>query len=193
MYGVWTVIGSALGALALTTMIVTLSKDSAPYKGIVKPALTRDLGNLMFALTMLWGYTSISQYLIIWSGNLPEYTSYFVNRSQGGWNAIGMALVLGQFFIPFMALITPRTKAVAKSLALVSGWILVMRLLDTYQLVMPAFQLSTRPNPMPHWQDFVGVIGLGGLWVYAFSQGVKGAPLMPTYDARLTEADAHAH
>lgn len=193
MYGVWLAIGSALAALSLTVMIVTLSKDSAPYKGVVNSTLTKDLGNLMFALTMLWGYTSISQYLIIWSGNLPEYTSYFVNRSQGGWNAIGMALVLGQFFIPFMALITPRTKAVAKTLALVAGWILVMRLVDTYQLVMPAFQASTRPNPMPHWQDFVGVIGLGGLWVYAFSQAVKGAPLLPKYDARLTEADAHAH
>ena len=35
------------------------------------PAHFHDLGNLMLAFVMLWAYFSFSQYLIIWSGNLP--------------------------------------------------------------------------------------------------------------------------
>lgn len=193
IYGLWLGVGSALAAMALTTLIVTLNKDREPYKGLVTPALSRDWGNLLLAMTMLWAYTSISQYLIIWSGNLAEFTGYFKHRSENGWGVIGLITIIGQFFIPFMALVTPRTKAVAKSLALVCGWILVMRLFDVYQVVVPAFFNFGRPNPIPMWTDIVALVGIGGLWVWAFSTQIARASLLPNYDARLKEADAHAH
>jgi hypothetical protein len=193
IYGVWNVVGAGLMALSVTVLIVTTNKDREPYKGLITPKLTKDLGNLLFALTMLWGYTSLSQYLIIWSGNIPEYTSYFVNRRLEGWQGVGLALILGQFFIPFFALLAPRTKAVASNLAKVAGWILVMRLLDSYYMIMPSFQASSRPTPMPQLWDFVAFIGVGGLWLMGFCLAMKSKKLIPTYDERLFEGDGHGH
>jgi len=189
IYGVWWVVGMALMAFAFVTIIATLNKDKAPYAGIVKPSWTRDMGNLLLTFTMLWGYTSLSQYLIIWSGNLGETISYYVQRSNNHWNAIGMATVLGQFFVPFFALLSPRVKAQSKLLAQICGWILVMRLLDMYYVVMPAM----RDLPLPSFWDLVAIVGIGGLWTWAFSGAVKEAPLLPAYDPRLTEVEAHAH
>lgn len=191
MYGLWWCVQAGWAALAVVLLIVCSNRNREPYKGKVNPGLTRDLGNLGLTLTMLWGYTSISQYLIIWSGNLPEYTKYFVNRSNGNWNAAGFILIIGQFFVPFFALITPRIKAVPASLMKVAAWVLLMRLIEGYYLVMPAF--GNRVTPMPHWQDIVALAGVAGLWVWAFSAAVKGADLMPSYDPRLTEKEAHAH
>ncbi|MBC8066294.1 MAG: hypothetical protein H7Y17_15800 [Chlorobia bacterium] len=188
IYGAWWAVGMTLMAFAFVTAIAALNKNQEPYKGIVTPSWTRDMGNLMLAFTMLWGYTSLSQYLIIWSGNLPEFITYFVNRSKGGWNAIGMATMLGQFFIPFFALLSPRVKAQAPLIAKLCGWILVIRLVDMYYVIMPAM----RGTPMPSFWDFVAVVGVGGAWVYGFTKAVSRAPLMPSYDPRLTEA-VHAH
>ena len=38
----------------------------------------------MLAFVMLWAYFSFSQYLIIWSGNLPEEIAWYLHRLQTG-------------------------------------------------------------------------------------------------------------
>lgn len=189
MYGAWWVVGMGLMALAFVTIIATLNKDKEPYVGLINPSWTRDMGNLLLTFTMLWGYTTLSQYLIIWSGNMTETISFYVQRSSNHWNAIGMATVLGQFFIPFLCLLSPRIKAQSKLLAQLCGWILVLRLIDMYYVIVPAM----RDFPMPSVFDVVALVGIGGLWVSAFSAALRKAPLLPSYDPRLREVEAHAH
>lgn len=188
IYGAWWAVGMSLMAFAFMTAIATLNKQRQPYQGVITSGWQRDVGNLMLAFTMLWGYTTLSQYLIIWSGNLPEFITYFVRRSENSWNAVGLAVMLGQFFIPFFALLVPRVKAQAPLLAKLCGWILVFRLVDMYYVIMPAM----RPSPMPQFWDILAVVGVGGLWVFGFSVAVAKARLMPVYDPRISEA-AHAH
>lgn len=188
IYAFWWIAGMSLMAFAFTTIVATLNKDREPYAGLVTPSWTRDMGNLMLTFTMLWGYTSLSQYLIIWSGNLPETISFYVQRSNNHWNAIGMACVVGQFFVPFLCLLSPRIKAQSQLLSKLCGWILAIRLLDMYYVVMPAM----RETPMPMVWDIVALIGVGGLWSWAFLESTRKAPLMPQYDPRLWE-EAHAH
>ncbi len=48
-----------------------------------------DLGKLMLALVMLWAYLSFSQYLIIYSGNLPQEIIWYIRRLNGGWRWVG--------------------------------------------------------------------------------------------------------
>ena len=188
MYGPWLAVGGALMALAFVTIIATLNADRDPYREVVTKNWQRDMGNLMFTFTMLWGYTTFSQYLIIWSGNVPEYITYFVRRSENRWNAIGLAVMIGQFFVPFLALLSPRIKAQAPMLAKVAGWIIVFRIVDMYYVIIP----SMRATPVPSLWDFVALIGMGGLWAFAFSKAIANRALLPSYDPRLTEA-AHAH
>ena len=38
---------------------------------------------------MLWAYFSFSQFLIIWSGNLPEEIPWYIHRLQSGWRFVG--------------------------------------------------------------------------------------------------------
>ncbi len=46
---------------------------------------------------MLWAYFSFSQYLIIWSGNLPAEIAWYLHRLQTGWRFVGVTA--GRFFI----------------------------------------------------------------------------------------------
>jgi hypothetical protein len=189
IYGAWWGVGSCLMAFAFVTIIAALNKHREPFIGKVTTNWTRDMGNLMLTFTMLWGYTSLSQYLIIWSGNLPEYISYFVRRSENHWNAIGMATLLGQFFIPFFSLLSSRIKAQAPLLAKLCGWILVFRVVDMYYVIMPAMPGR---SVMPVFWDILALVGVGGLWAWGFAKAVGSAPLTPSYDPRIVEA-AHAH
>ena len=51
----------------------------------------------MLAFVMLWAYFSFSQYLIIWSGNLPEEITWYLHRLQTSWRFVGLGLVVFHF------------------------------------------------------------------------------------------------
>lgn len=199
MYGVWQMIGSALGASGLIVVILCLNAKKAPYTEVVGPNLTKDWGNILFMFTMLWAYTSVSQYLIIWNGNLPETASYFARRGVRGWNAIGMVTILGQFLIPWMTLLSPRVKRYPHLLRGIAGWIFVMHIVDVYLAIIPALPhggfhgTGLFPGQNILWEA-LAFLGVGGLWFFAFARGVaETKSLLPTYDTRLQEALLHAH
>jgi len=185
IYGAWFIVGQGLSALAFSTTVLLLAARHKPFADVVTPKLTRDLGNLTFAFVILWAYTSVSQYLIIWSANLPDEVVYYIKRNQGGWQYLSAALIVMQFFLPFLILLSSRVKRYANLLLRVMVFILVMRLVDLYWIIVPAFG---RQTPMVHWLDVTLLVGLGGLWLAWFAGQVSAAPLLPRHDTRLQEA-----
>jgi hypothetical protein len=190
MYAPVFIVGHAFAALCLGVFIVCFFASSEPYRQIVSPKLTLDLGNMMLCLTMFFTYLAFSQYLIIWNGNLPETASYYHTRATGGWIWIGLTMVAAQFFIPFLMLINPTTKRYPNKLMVVAAWIFVVRIIDSYWIVLPAF--PNRVTPMPAFTDALAFIGLGAIWFAVFASQIKKAPLLPVYDQRLKEA-VHSH
>ena len=156
----------------------------------MSPKLTLDLGNMMLTLTLFFSYLSFSQYLIIWSGNVPETASYYHTRAQGGWIWIGLSMVALQFFIPFLMLINPITKRYPNKLMVVAAWIFIVRIIDSYWIVLPAFPNRVTPTPM--LTDLLAFATLGAIWFAVFAGQIKKAPLLPVYDQRLKEA-LHSH
>jgi hypothetical protein len=191
MYAPWFVVGQAFAALCFGVFLVCRFSDRAPYSEIMSPKLTLDLGNMMLALTLFFSYLSFSQYLIIWSGNIPEYTSYYHTRAQGGWIWIGLSMVALQFFIPFLMLINPTTKRYPNKLMVVAAWIFIVRIIDSFWIVLPAF--PNRETPMPLATDATAFIALGAIWLAVFANQTKKASLLPVYDQRLKEALHHSH
>jgi hypothetical protein len=88
MFGISFVVGAGLTALAFHTLLVAQLSRSGAMADIVKSNHLRDLGNLMFAFTMLWGYTAFSQFLLIWYANLKEEVPYYLKRMHGGWGVV---------------------------------------------------------------------------------------------------------
>jgi len=178
IFGVWFITGQALSAVALAALWYA-------GRGGVAPRVLRDLGNLMLAFTLMWAYISLSQYLIIWSGNLPEEASFYLRRSHEGWQALGLLLIIGQFLVPFLALLSGKTKRSPSGLALVALWTLLMRAVDVYWIVSP----SVRPGgALPSLFDLLAFGALGGLWLAAFARGLR-----PTRTARAAIGGAPAH
>lgn len=204
MYGVWMIVASAGAALALCNVIVCVNAKKAPYNTIVHPNLLKDLGNMQFATTMLWGYTTLSQFLIIWNGNIPETTSYFKTRSSdthpagmesNHWGWVGLILILGRFFAPFFALLAPRSKRYPGLLQRICGSIFVMHIVDIYLLVQPSIPGRAIQGPIAGHLAFDALawVTVGAIWFAVFTSQLKKAPLLPKYDSRLQEALQHAH
>ena len=62
---------------------VLLLPDRPPFAGRVTPKHLRDLGGLLLTFVMFWAYMAFSQFLLIWVGNLPEETPWYLLRPRG--------------------------------------------------------------------------------------------------------------
>ena len=151
IFGLLTIAGWGLTSFALTIVVLAMIQGSGGTTEILKPRHFHDLGKLMLAFVMLWAYLSFSQFLIIWSGNLPEEIPWYVKRTTGSWGYIAIALVIGHFVLPFVLLLSQDLKKRGKLLSRVAVFIIGMRLVDLIWLVEPEFRPGTG-FPI-HWLD----------------------------------------
>ncbi len=164
IYGALFMVGQGLAALAFG-IIVTGHCLNASDRGEQTVGRTHDLGNLLLAFTMLWIYMVLSQFLIIWSANLPEENIWYLVRAKGGWKEFGVVMLALQFVIPFFLLLFRALKRNAKSLAKIAMLVFVVRYVELTWLIKPAFHASFSLN----LTDLLLWAGLGGIWLAVFS------------------------
>lgn len=185
IYGVLIIGGQGLSALAFLIIALVWLSRRAPLDRIVAPAHFHDLGNLLLAFVMLWAYFSFSQYLIIWSGNLPAEIAWYLHRLQTGWRAVGLILIVFHFAAPFVVLLSRRVKREPELLLKVAVGILLVRLIDLFWLIAPEFH---QHGVSVSWLDIVLPLTLGSIWLAGFIWQLRGRAILPVHDPQFEEA-----
>jgi hypothetical protein len=184
IYGVLVMGGQALAAMAFLIVVIVWLSRRAPLAGVVVPAHVHDLGNLLLAFVMLWAYFSFSQYLIIWSGNLPEEITWYTHRLQTGWRFVALVLVVFHFVTPFCLLLSRAVKREGMLVVQVAGLILFARLVDLFWLIAPEFH---HDGITVSWQDIVLPLTLGAIWLGCFIWQLRGRAILPVHDPQFDE------
>ena len=185
IFGLLFLIQQALAAIGFVLLLMASMSKTLPMSRIVRKDDIHDYGKFLLTFVMVWAYFSFSQFLIIWSANLPEEIPWYLDRMRHGWEWFSILLIVGQFFLPFFLLLSRDLKRTAGRVAIVGGLVLVMRYVDFYWNVMPALHHET---PMPHWTNLATLVGLGGIWVSLFAAQYKSSPVLPIGDPYLPEA-----
>lgn len=189
IFGLIFMAGQGLSALSFAiALLVILSAEGGPLAGVIGPRHFQDIGKLLLTFTMLWAYFSYSQLLIIWSGNLADEIPWYMARLKGGWQWIGMLLVIFHFALPFALLLSRSFKRRGRTIVRIAALIIVMRFIDLFWMVEPA---PAKPSLHIDWMDILVPIGLGGLWLAMFLFQLKKWPLLPVRDPHLEAAIAH--
>jgi hypothetical protein len=190
IYGVVFLVGQGLLALAFVTRVAICLANRPPLQNVLGAGQLHDLGNLLLAFVMLWAYIAFSQYLIIWSGNLPEENHWYLHRMDHGWGVLAVILIVFHFVVPFLLLLSRITKRRAKILGVVATGILVVRFVDLFWLIVPALHSE---GFHAHWLDLALPVGLGGLWLATFAAGLRRRPLLAEQDPRFAGLADAAH
>ena len=189
IFGILTLGGQGLSTLAFTIVILTLLAKVKPVSDVAQPETFHDLGKLTLAFVMLWAYFNVSQFIIIYQGNLPEEIPWYINRIQGHWEPIGTLVLIGHFVLPFSLLLSRNLKRKNSTLARIALFILVMRVVDITWTIGPIFRTD---GTTIHWLDFALVLALGGLWLPFFFYNLGGRALVPAHDPYFKDSMAHA-
>jgi hypothetical protein len=185
IFGLLFLIQHGLAALSFVILMLAMLGKTEPMSSVIKPVNLHDVAKLLLAFTMIWAYFNFSQFLIIWSANLPEEIPWYLERSTHGWQYVSYGLLIGQFFLPFFLLLSRDLKRTASRVSKVAIWVLVMRYFDFFWNIGPAMH---RESPILNWIDLATVVGVMGLWLAFFAWQYRARPLLPVGDPYLRDA-----
>lgn len=202
IFGILFMGGWGLTAMSFTIICLVVLSRFEPGHSFLTRMHFHDFGKFLLAFTMLWAYFNLSQFLIIWSGNLPEEIPWYMRRMSGGWGWVGASLVILHFALPFMLLLMRRTKRDPRILGMIAGLLFFMHFVDTFYMIAPE---ATRDHSgvNPHHGHFlqgfeilpyIGLpLAIGGVWLWLFIRYLRSRPLLPTGDPFFERAVTHGH
>src|SRR6202795_3198984 len=163
IYGLLFIAGEALSAFCFVVVIETILGKRKPMSEYLNDTEIHDHGKLTFAFVM------------VWAGNLPEEIPWYVRRLHGGWENVGLFLVVFHFAVPFALLLSRQLKREARTLVRLASWLIFMRIVDIFWHIEP----STHATFHVSWLHFTIIAGIGGLWMAYFFHNLRSRPLLP--------------
>jgi len=185
IYGVYYFSGAVVAILSCLILAAALLQATGRLRESITIEHYHDLGKLLFAFVVFWGYIAFSQYMLIWYANIPEETAWYLPRQTGSWRTVSLVLLFGALLIPFLGLISRGPKRRKPMLAFWAAWLLVAHWLDVYYLVMPSLHAEHLPLGL---LDVSLTIGLSGFYLAAVARAARGRSLVPVGDPRLGES-----
>ena len=189
VYGLLFLVGQGYQVLALSIIVAVSLSKGEPFRTILRQTEQHDLGKFTFAFVMLNIYLAFSQFLIIWSGNLPEEIPWYLDRFKGGWGVIITLDFLFHWLIPFTLLLSRDLKRNKKRLVRVCQWMVFAKAFDLFWLIEPNFKDAAR-NLHFSWGilEYVAVpVAMTAFWVAFYCTQLKARPLVQTNDPHVAE------
>ncbi len=197
VYGLLFLVGQGYSVLALGIIVSIALSKAEPFKTILRQTEQHDLGKLTFAFVMLNIYLGFAQFLIIWSGNLPEEIPWYLDRIRGNWGIIITLDFIFHWLIPFSLLLSRDIKRNKKRLTRVCQWMIFAKAFDLFWLIEPNFKDAAR-NLHFSWGilEYAAVpVAMVSFWIAFFCTRLKTRPLVQTNDPHVAEIlePEHAH
>jgi hypothetical protein len=180
IYGAILTAGGVVAAMALAIIglaVVTsgnsyirLPTNDGSIEQIEIGDIFNDLGNLLLSFIMLWTYFAFSQFLIIWSGNLPDEIAWYERRLTTGWGAIALVVGAFCFAMPFLMLLSRDGKRSAKYLRTVATIVLAAYALNMVWTIVPAFEPDDFRSRAT---SICALLSIGGMWLAFYFSHVR--------------------
>ena len=185
IFGVYFFSGVVVGGLATLILTAMALQAAGKLTDSITTEHYHDLGKLLFAFVVFWGYIAFSQYMLIWYANIPEETVWYLVRQTGPWVGVSLVLLFGHLLIPFFGLLSRGVKRCKVSLGFWAVWLLVAHWIDLYWLVMPSLGAKTLPLGLI---DGCLLVGIGGIYLAGLVRLAADCSLVPRKDPRLDES-----
>jgi hypothetical protein len=189
VYGLLFLVGQGYQVLALSIIVVLMLSNDEPYRTILRQTEQHDLGKFTFAFVMLNIYLAFGQFLIIWSGNLPEEIPWYLDRIRGHWGIIITLDFIFHWLIPFTLLLSRDLKRNKKRLIWVCRWMIFAKAFDLFWLIEPNFKDAAR-NLHFSWGilEYAAMpVAMTAFWAAYFCVQLKTRPLVQTNDPHVAE------
>ena len=199
IWGLKFLVGQGYAVLALGILTVIKLSKVEPMRTLLRSTEQHDLGKFAFAFVMLNIYLTFAEFLIIWSGNVPDEIPWYLARIRGGWWTFVSLDFICHWLIPFMLLLSRNLKRDKRRLAAVAIFMILARMIDFFWIIEPNFKDAAGNL---HLAGNLGIlayvtvpVAVVALWGAYFCTTLMARPLVNTNDPHLEEIlePDHAH
>ena len=199
IWGLQFLVGQGYAVLALGILTIILLSRYEPMKTMLRVTEQHDLGKLAFAFVMLNIYLCFAEFLIIWSGNIPDEIPWYLNRIHGGWWYICSLDFICHWLIPFSLLLSRDLKRNKQKMIWLTCFMIFARCVDMFWLIEPNFadaagnlHLANNYGILAYITVPVAVISL---WAAYYMTQLQARPLINVNDPHVEEMlePEHAH
>jgi hypothetical protein len=174
-------------AAIVITFIVLLMHLKGHFPFLNKSHLG-DFSRYIFMLCIIWGYFWFAEFMLIWYGNIPEETAYFLPRIRGeGWRFFFFANIAINWFLPFVLLMPKATAKNAVVLKTVIPFLIAGQFIDLYVQIFP----GTIGEQVLGFQEIGTFVGFAGLFMLVIGWVLSRASLYPVNHPYLEECKHH--
>jgi hypothetical protein len=184
IYGVYIFAGSILSAMAALSLIVVRLRKEGVGGDLLTVEHQHDIGKFLNGFIVFWAYIGFSQFILIYYAAIPEETTFYKLRWQGGWQPVSLTIFIGGFVIPFLLTLSRTAKRTSPILAFAAVWVLVMHYIDLYWLIMPYFDKQMSFS----WVDIAGLLAPLGITAAWIAKRCFADPAYPLRDPYIPEA-----
>lgn len=189
MWGVYIFAGAAWSSMAVLILICYALQRAGYLEGIVTVEHYHIMGKLLLSFTVFWAYIAFDQYFLIWYANIPEEAEYYVMRNTGNWNVLSTLLTICHFFIPFVLLCPRANKRIPGRLAWISGFVVLVHLLDHYIITIPAAEMERAgPTLGSFLLSLICLVAIAAPLAFLFLRNLAKTPLYPLRDPRIVKS-----
>jgi len=188
IWGMLYVGGQGLSAFSFGICVLVMLAQTAPLNRVITEHHFHDLGKLLFAFLMLWAYLSFSQFIIIWSANIPEEIPHYLDRWQNTWKFLSIFIVVGHFIVPYALLLSRDLKRNFMRLRVIATWLLCARVAEYFWHVAPELHKDGMSISL---LDVALPLAIGGVFISLFVSQLGGRSLLPINDPDLEKALHH--
>lgn len=186
LFGWYTFAGMWCSTMVVLVLL-TLYLKKLGYLPRVNESHIHDLGKWTFAISFLWSYLWFSQFMLIWYANIPEETTYYLNRIEN-FQVLYFTMFVINFAFPMLLLMSRDAKRHAGILTFVGLIILGGHWVDVY-LMFAGGSLGATAE--------IGLVEIGmalllcGLFIRVVLTNLSKAPLTPVNHPFLDESIHH--
>ncbi|WP_372775721.1 hypothetical protein [Mangrovibacterium sp.] len=173
------------GSAIITLIVILLHR--AGYLKVLNRSHLHDFTRYMFMLAIVWGYFTFAQFMLIWYGNIPEETAYYVHRWDGPFEVLFYASIILNWFIPFLFLM-PRSNSRRKLVMFPVIIVLIIgQYVELYYEIWPATIHEAKFGLL----EIGSWLGYAGLFTLVVLTYLSKASLIPKNHPYLQESIHH--
>ena len=136
IFGPYFVTGAIFSGIAALLVAMAIIRKLLHLEAYVLPVHFDNLGKLLFLMSLLWFYFTVSENLTTWYGNSPAEMNVFGSRVRGPFAPYFWVMVSCNFVLPFLLLSSKRVRSV-RTVTIASVTVLVGMWLERYLIILP--------------------------------------------------------
>ena len=175
-----------LHASSIIALIVIILSKQGKFP-LLNHSHLHDFTRYIFMSSIVWGYFNFAEFMLIWYGNIPEETSFFVHRWHGAYKILFFANIVINWGIPFLVLMPRKSSRSKLFMVPVILLLIIGQYTELYYIIWPATVHEAKFGLL----EIGTFLGYAGLFSWVVGTTLTKASLVPKNHPYLEESIQH--